>query len=104
METTTHTLQRINDPNTNQEPAPRAQLASPADTDLLDAYSRAVISVVQKISPAVVSVSGPRNDPRGGMGSGFLLTPDGYTLTNSHVVHGRPNLRAVTAEGDTLDA
>ena len=38
------------------------------------------------------------------MGSGFVLAPDGYALTNSHVAHGRQKLRAVTAEGDTLDA
>jgi S1-C subfamily serine protease len=99
------TLRFIDDPARNpQPPAPQAQTAPPADADLLDAYSRAVISVVQKISPAVVSVTGPQTDPRGGMGSGFLVTPDGYALTNSHVVHGRPKLRAVTAEGDTLDA
>jgi S1-C subfamily serine protease len=95
----------IDDPATNPQPAaPRAQTASPADADLLDAYSRAVISVVQKISPTVVTVSGPRADPRGGMGSGFLITPDGYALTNSHVVHGRQKLQAVTVEGDTLEA
>ncbi len=105
METQAHTLRLVDDRATNPQPAgPRPQAASAADADLLDAYSRAVISVVQKISPAVVSVSGPRTDPRGGMGSGFLLTPDGYALTNSHVVSGRPKLRAVTAEGDELDA
>ena len=85
-------------------PAPQPQTASPADAELLDAYSRAVISVVQKISPAVISVAGPRNDPRGGMGSGFLVTPDGYALTNSHVAGGRQKLRGMTAEGDALDA
>ena len=75
------------------------QAAAASDSELLDAYSREVISVVEKISPAVVSITGPRDDPRGGMGSGFLLTPDGYGLTNSHVAHGRSRLiegRAVT--------
>lgn len=105
METSERNWQMIDDPATNpQSSAPRAQAGSPADADLLDAYSRAVIAVVEKISPAVVSVTGPRNDPRGGMGSGFLLAPDGYALTNSHVVHGRQKLRAVTADGDTLEA
>ncbi|HTU24746.1 MAG TPA: trypsin-like peptidase domain-containing protein [Pirellulales bacterium] len=76
----------------------------PAEADLLDAYSRAVISVVQQIGPAVISVMSPKGDREGGMGSGFVLTPDGYALTNSHVVGGRQKLRAVTADGDSLDA
>jgi S1-C subfamily serine protease len=63
-----------------------------------------VIAVVQKISPAVISVAGPLDDPRGGMGSGFLVTPDGYALTNSHVAGGRQKLRGITADGDTLEA
>jgi S1-C subfamily serine protease len=78
--------------------------AKPADADLLDAYSQAVIGVVQKVGPAVVSVTGRRGDRSGGMGSGFLITPDGYALTNSHVVHGRDRLGTWTQEGDSLDA
>ena len=77
---------------------------APSDSDLLDAYSRAVIAVVQKITPVVVSVTGPRGEDRGGVGSGFILSADGYALTNSHVVGGRRRLRAVTADGDTLEA
>lgn len=82
----------------------RPRPAATNDADLLDAYSRAVIGVVEKVGPAVISVSGRKDDARGGMGSGFLLTPDGYALTNSHVVRGRTRLRATTPEGDTLDA
>jgi S1-C subfamily serine protease len=70
----------------------------------LDAYSRAVIAVVRKVGPAVISVLGPQGEDRGGTGSGFILTADGYALTNSHVVHGRRRLRAVTPEGDSLGA
>jgi S1-C subfamily serine protease len=73
------------------------------DADLLDAYSRAVVHVVETVSPAVISVSGVRGE-RGGSGSGFLITPDGYALTNSHVVDGRPRLVAETADGDRVDA
>ena len=76
----------------------------PADADLLDAYSRAVIAVVGKVGPAVVSVTSLQNGRAAGAGSGFLLTPDGYALTNSHVVHGRQELRAATEEGDQLHA
>jgi S1-C subfamily serine protease len=72
------------------------------DADLLDAYSRAVIGVVEKVSPAVISVSGLRAD-RGGSGTGFVITPDGYAITNSHVVGGRDRLRAETIEGDRVD-
>jgi S1-C subfamily serine protease len=55
------------------------------DAFLLDAYSRTVSEVVDRAAPAVVAVSvGPAGE-RGGAGSGFLITPDGYLLTNSHV-------------------
>jgi S1-C subfamily serine protease len=74
------------------------------DADLLDAYSQAVVGVVESVSPAVMGVGGPRDDARGGSGSGFFLTPDGYALTNSHVVGGRRRLTATTFEGDRLDA
>ena len=104
MNTTELPWKRINHPTSESSAVPQPQAASPADTDLLDAYSRAVIAVVQKISPAVISVAGLRNDSRGGMGSGFLVTPDGYALTNSHVAGGRQKLRGITADGDTLDA
>src|SRR5207253_4038374 len=53
----------------------------PSDEEVLDAYSHAVTSVVDAVGPAVVSVSLPR-----GGGSGVVFTPDGYLLTNAHVV------------------
>jgi S1-C subfamily serine protease len=91
--------------------APAGAAAGPAQpaqpnpaTDVLDAYSHAVVQVVQAVGPAVIGVAGPRKDPAGGSGSGFLITPDGYALTNSHVVNGRTRLLAVTHEGDRLDA
>jgi S1-C subfamily serine protease len=87
------------------EPArPTGESASSTDLELLDAYSRAVIGVVEGLGPTVICVEGPRGETRGGQGSGVLLTPDGYALTNSHVANGRKHLTAVTEEGDRLDA
>jgi S1-C subfamily serine protease len=72
-----------------------------ADAEVLDAYSQAVIRVVEAVSPAVIGLAAGDG---GGSGSGFLVTPDGYGLTNSHVVGGRAALLATTADGDRLDA
>jgi S1-C subfamily serine protease len=74
------------------------------DANLLDAYSQAVIHVVETVSPAVVSMFGQDAAGRGGAGSGFIVTPDGYAITNSHVIEGRPKLMAETADGDKLPA
>ena len=87
--------------------APRApQPARPPadDARLLDAYSQAVVSVVESVSPAVISVQAARVRGRGGSGSGFIITDDGLALTNSHVVEGRSQLLTVTADGDHVDA
>src|SRR4051812_14613369 len=75
-----------------------------SDADLLDAYSQAVIHVVETVSPAVISVTSRDANGRGGGGSGFIVTPDGYAITNSHVVDDRPKLEAETTEGDRLRA
>jgi S1-C subfamily serine protease len=74
------------------------------DAALLDAYSQAVIGVVGRVGPSVISVAAHPADRQPGQGSGFVITPDGFALTNSHVAHGRQRLRATTEEGDALDA
>lgn len=76
----------------------------PADVNLLDAYSRAVIGVVDAVSPAVVSITPPADDRQGGTGSGFIVSPDGLAITNSHVVVGRTRVVAESNDGDRLAA
>src|SRR3954463_3274147 len=94
------------DGSTEQHPDAQRPVNRPeaGDAALLDAYSQAVIHVVETVSPAVISVSARDANGRGGGGSGFIVTPDGYAITNSHVVDGRPKLEAETAEGDRLPA
>lgn len=76
------------------------------DAALLDAYSRAVIGVVEVAGPAVVSLEVTARRGRGpsGAGSGFVVTPDGYVMTNSHVVAGTRHIRVRTPAGEIVEA
>jgi len=80
--------------------------ASATDLSLLDAYSRAVVDVLERAKAGVVSLRVRRRDGRGreagGAGSGFLITPDGYLLTNFHVVHDAAEVQIAFEDGTVL--
>jgi S1-C subfamily serine protease len=103
-------LMRALSEETSVAPGTRAPSAS-SDGELLDSYSRTITGVVDLVGPAVVNlrVQGGKRDPRrgadaGGSGSGFVIAPDGFILTNSHVVHQADRLEATLADGRVFNA
>ena len=92
-------LRPIND--THDDSAQRQPTrVPPEETEILDAYSQAVVGVVDSVAPAVISVTGEGR----GSGSGFIISADGLAVTNSHVVGGRSRMIAETNDGDRVEA
>src|SRR5262245_64708062 len=80
---------------------------TPNEQPLFDAYSQAVVDVVDRVGPAVVRVETPpdrEKRQRGGTGSGVVISPDGLVLTNSHVVQGAPAVRLALSDTRTVKA
>jgi S1-C subfamily serine protease len=88
--------------NGGETPDPTQPSPPPQDDEnALDAFSRAVVGVADKLRPAVVNLRVGRG-MRGGSGSGVLFTPDGFLLTNHHVVQGHDKVRVRLSDGTEL--
>jgi len=88
--------------------APDVPLPLPDPSEPLDAYSAAVVGAVERVGPAVVSVyvggAAEAAQARGGAGSGVVVTPDGYLLTNEHVVQRVSEARVTFVDGRSVPA
>lgn len=87
---------------------PRDSSHDSSDDHLFDAYSRAVMGAAESVSPAVVNIevaqtsggqAGNSQNVPSGSGSGFIIAPDGYIITNSHVVHRASRISVTLSDG-----
>jgi S1-C subfamily serine protease len=106
-----HLLKLLNGDTDNHGPTDNSEGRPASDTDLelLDAYSRTVVSVVNSVGPAVVSIVGGKNQrhqapDQAGAGSGIIIAPDGYILTNDHVIHNANTLEVSITDGTRISA
>jgi len=107
-------LRRISGAESAREPFSSIQEPESSDDVILDAFSQAVTTASAKVSPSVVNIdvrqipkpglSGEHPHEIRGSGSGFVLTPDGFILTNSHVVHAASRIGVVLTDGGRYEA
>jgi len=96
-------------PDSPENGSCRIKSEDTSEVELLDAYSRAVIAVVAAVGPAVVGITvrqrnGKSAPELAGSGSGIIVAPDGYVLTNNHVVHAAQEMSVTVQDGTVYEA
>jgi S1-C subfamily serine protease len=111
QEISTMSLELLSDERNTEGAPPVEPTALASDSALLDEYSRTVVAAVDRVAPSVVNIDikqrlSGRRGPRevGGSGSGFIIAPDGFILTNSHVVHEATVITAYLPDGRDYSA